>query len=110
VDEKKKLQGLKGRTNFFKRSKLIKDEAIINRQIAEFQITAQEMEVWHEMEDDPEDDIDPWVRTMIPSCSWDCDFYDLCILELMGQDSKFMRRAKYQPSEYAKKRGLGSGD
>ncbi len=107
-DEKEKLRGLKGRTNFFKRSRIIKDEALINRQIDEFSYTAQEMEVWHEMEEE-EPEMDPWVRTMIPSCSWDCDYHDLCILELMGQDSSFMRRAKYQPSSYTKGRGLGSG-
>ncbi len=107
VNEKTKLLGLKGRTNFFKRTKLDKEEAITERQIEEFQITAQEMEVWHEIEDDPDDDQDPWVRTMIPACSWDCDFYDLCILELMGQDSKFMKRAKFQPSKYMKERDLG---
>jgi len=106
-DWKSRLRTLKLENKFFKRSKIIKDKALIDRQIEEFQYTAQEIEAWHEMEE--EEDIDPWVRTMIPSCDWDCDYHDLCIIELMGQDSKFMRRAKYQPSTYTKGRGLGSG-
>ncbi len=106
VEKKKQLKALQIQNNYFKRSRIIKDEKLINRQIEEFSYTAQELEVWHEME---EKEIDPWVRTMIPSCAWDCDYYDLCVIELLGQDSSFMRRAKYQPSKYIKGRGLGHG-
>lgn len=104
-DWKDRLKVLRSQNNYFRRSRIIKDQALIDRQIAEFSYTAQEIEIWHDMH--VEQDLDPWVRTMIPSCEWDCDFYDLCMIELLGQDSKFMRRTKYKPSEYAKERGLG---
>lgn len=99
---KKRLANLKLDNSFFKRSRIIKDDALINRQIEEFSYTAQEIEVWHGIAE--EQDIEPWVRTMIPSCEWDCPYYNLCMIELLGQDSKFMRRTKYQPSEYRRER------
>lgn len=102
VNWKKRLANLKLEDKFFKRTKLIKDEALINRQIEEFSYTAQEIEIWHEM--DEEQDIDPWTRTLIPSCEWNCDFQPLCLLELLGQDSTFMRRSKYQGSKYQKEK------
>jgi len=105
---KKRLANLKLESKFFKRTRITKDDALINRQIEEFSYTAQELESWLELSE--EQDIDPWVRTMIPSCEWDCEFYDLCTLELLGQDSKFMRRSKYQPSQYQKERRRGSED
>jgi len=107
-DWRERLKNLRLQNNYFKRSKIIKDQALIDRQVIEFGITAQEIENWHELHE--EGDVDPWVRTMIPSCGWDCDYHDLCLLELMGQDSKFMRRSKYQPSDYVRGRGLGRGD
>lgn len=101
---KKRLANMKLEDKFFKRTKIIKDDALINRQIEEFSYTAQEIEIWTEM--DQEQEIDPWTRTLLPSCEYDCDFQPLCLLELMGQDSKFMRRSKYQESSYQKeKRG-----
>jgi hypothetical protein len=97
---------LREENKFMKRSRLIKPQALVERQIQEFQIVAQEIETWHELhEASPGEDV--WVRTMIPSCSWDCDYEALCMVELLGQDSTFMRRAKYQPSEYTKERNLG---
>lgn len=102
---KTRLRTLQGSKSYFKRSRITKDDLLIDRQIEEFSYTAQEIEGWHEMHE--EGDIDPWVRTMIPSCDWDCDFYDLCLIELLGQDSKFMRRTKYQDSQYMKGRGIG---
>lgn len=108
TDWKKRLRVLRGETKFFKRSRIIKDDALVNRQIEEFSVTAQEIETWHEMHDE-QPDFDPWVRTMIPSCDWDCDYYDLCSIELLGQNSNFIRRSKYRKSTYTKDRGLGRG-
>lgn len=108
VNWKKRLAALKLTNNYFKRSKIIKDDALINRQIQEFSYTAQEIEVWHEIADaQPTADTEPWVRTMLPSCEWDCEFHDLCTIELLGQDSKFMRRSKYQQSDYQKEKKRG---
>lgn len=103
---KKRLANLKLEDKFFKRSKIVKDEALVSRQMAEFEYTAQEIDIWLEMsQENPH--MDPWTRTMIPSCEWDCDFHDLCAIELLGQDSKFMRRSKYQPSKYKKEKSSG---
>lgn len=101
-----RLANLKLTDNYFKRTKIIKDDYLINRQIEEFTYTAQELETWLEIHKEGEVK-DPWVRTMIPSCEWDCDFYDLCHIEILGQDSKFMRRSKYQESQYQKERKRG---
>lgn len=112
VKWKKQLANLKLSTSFFKRSRIIKPTALINRQIEEFSYSAQELESWLELwqEQKAKDDgIDPWVRTLVPSCEWDCDFHDLCMIELLGQDSKFMRRSKYQASKYQKGRRRGKG-
>ena len=109
TDWKKRLRVLMMEKKYFKRSRIIKEQFLEDRQVEEFTITAQEIEAWQEMHYDPEpgDPKDPWVRTLLPSCAWDCDFHDICTLELLGQDSKFMRRAKFQPSTYIKERGLG---
>lgn len=110
VKWKKRLANLKLSTSYFKRSRIVKPDHLINRQIEEFDITAQEIESWLELHEEWQlgEGADPWVRTMIPSCEWDCDFHDLCMLELLGQDSKFMRRSKYQPSQYQKERKSGN--
>jgi hypothetical protein len=102
---REQLRALKVKQGFFKRSTIIKDQALISRQIEEFSYTAQEMEIWTDMHH--EQDIDPWVRTLIPSCAWDCDFHDLCMVELLGGDGNFMRRSKYQQSEYQRRKKIG---
>lgn len=105
---KTRLKVLRAEHKYFKRSRIDKSPELVNRQVEELSYTVQELEIWHEIHE--KDDIDPWVRTAIPSCAWDCDFHDLCVIELLGQDSKFMRRTKYQPSSYTKERNLGRGD
>ena len=91
---------------YFKRTKLVKPKAVETRLIEELDYTTQEMQAWYEfMEDDP--NADPWVRNMTNSCDWDCDFYELCLIELMGGDGKFIRRTKYQPSKYMEGRKIG---
>jgi hypothetical protein len=112
-DYKVRLRNLKLDNRFLKRSKLIKPDVLVSRQLEEFGYTVQEMEVWHEIAGDnalnpANKDEDPWVRTMIPSCEWDCEYHDLCMVELLGQDSEFIRKRKYQPSKYTEDRGLGS--
>lgn len=112
ADWKTRLRNLKLSNNFLKRSAIIKPEALVQRQIEELSYTAQEMEVWSEISgpnalNPVNKDEDPWVRTTLPSCEWDCEFHDLCTIELLGQDSTFMRKRKYQPSTYMKERGLG---
>lgn len=103
---KKQLATLKIDDRFRKRSRFIPPGDSLERTITEFSYTAQEIEVWHEIAtNNPQDD--PWVRTMEPSCEWGCDFHDLCMVEFMGGDGRFMRRAKYRPSEYIGDRGLG---
>lgn len=105
---KERLKVLRAERKFFKRSRIDKAPELVDRQVSELAFTVQEMETWHEIYE--QEDVDPWVRTTIPSCSWDCEFHDLCIIELLGQDSAFMRRSKYQPSKYQKERNLGRGD
>lgn len=102
---KDQLRALKISNSFFRRNRIVKVDALVERQVHEFSITAQEIEVWHQMHEEQDDDM--WPRTMLPTCDWDCEFQDLCLVELLGQDGKFMRRSKYQPSSYMKGRGIG---
>ena len=103
---KTQLRTLKHSNAYFKRTKLVKPKAVETRLIEELDYTTQEMQAWYEfMEDDP--NADPWVRNMTNSCDWDCDFYELCLIELMGGDGKFIRRTKYQPSKYMEGRKIG---
>lgn len=105
VKWKTQLHTLRLNNKFLKRSRYTPTPATLDRTIAEFSYTAQEMEIWSQMGEEQE--LDPWVRTMVPSCDWDCEFHDLCMVELLGGDGKFMRRQKYQPSTYTKERNLG---
>jgi len=95
---KAKLRALKSFNPFFHRVRLVKPRALSTRLMDEVKITANDMSNWLSM------DGDPWVRSMQKSCEWDCDFYELCMVELMGGDGKFLRKTKYQGSEYAKRR------
>jgi hypothetical protein len=102
---KVQLQTLKNSNAYLKRTKMVKPQAVENRMVEELDYTTQEMAAWYEFMDDQEGD--PWTRTMIKSCEWDCDFQELCLIELMGGDGKFIRRTKYQPSKYMEGRKLG---
>jgi len=93
-------------SKFFKRSRITKDQALINRQVEELTYTAQEMEAYLEMERDEK--FDPWVRTTIPPCEWDCEYHDLCLVQLLGGDGEFLIRTKFQGSQYVKERDLGN--
>jgi len=102
---KTQLRTLKGSNQYFKRTKIVKPKEIENRLVEELDYTMQEMAAWYDFMED--NDEDPWTRTMIMSCDWDCDYHELCMVELMGGDGKFMRRTKYQPSTYLEGRKLG---
>lgn len=93
------LQSLKKRSNYFKRTRMVKDPVLVNRMISELDWTTQEIQGWIEFAKEFPDD-DPWVRTVDRSCSWGCDFFDLCQTELLGQSGDFLRKRKYQPSKY----------
>lgn len=94
------LKSLKGQSNYFKRTRMVKDTVLINRMIAELDWTTQEIQAWVEfMDNNPADD--PWVRTVDRDCEWHCDFFDLCQVELLGGDGKFLRKSKYRPSTYS---------
>jgi hypothetical protein len=102
---KTRLQTLKNSNEYFKRSKIVKPQAVESRMVEELDYTTQEMVAWYEFMEDQEGD--PWIRNLIKSCEWDCDFQELCLIELMGGDGKFIRRTKYQPSKYMEGRKLG---
>ena len=103
---KVQLRVLKENSTYFKRTRLKKPKAVQDRLVRELDMTTEEMQAYYEMAaENPGDDI--WTRTMIYSCDWDCDFYELCLIELMGGDGKFIRKTKYQPSKYIEGRKLG---
>jgi len=101
-----RLNTLKYTNTYFRRSKVVKSEAITSRLVAEMDYSTQEMQSWYDLSDEHPMQ-DPWVRTMISSCDWDCDFQELCIHELLGGDGKFIRRNKFKPSTYLEGRTVG---
>jgi hypothetical protein len=101
---KVRLRTLKQNSSFLKRTRITKPEKMTNQMLLELDFTMQEMEAYHELHNDG---TDAWVRTLLKSCEWDCDFQDLCLTELMGSDSTRLRKAKYQGSKYGKERGIG---
>lgn len=104
---KAQLKTLQTYNTFFKRSRITKDKRLVDRQVYELELTMAEMDEYLTMADHAPKGSDPWVRTMIPSCDWDCDYYELCQAELLGSNVEFIRRNKYQPSTYQKGRKHG---
>lgn len=89
----------KNSTHWFKRSRIVKDPALINRQIEELDWTTMEMLSFIEfISENP--DIDPWVRSLDRSCEWSCDFHDLCQADLLGADTTFMIKSQFRKSRY----------
>ncbi len=92
-------QAKRNSAEFFKRSRIVKDPHLINRQIEELDWTTQEMESFIEFaRENP--DSDPWVRSLDRSCDWACDFHDLCQADLLGADTAFMKKSQYRKSKY----------
>lgn len=101
------LKTLQVHNTYLKRSRITKDQRLVDRQVYELELTMAEMDEYLTMADSAPKGADPWVRTMIPSCDWDCDFYELCQAELLGSNVDFIRRNKYQESTYQKGRKHG---
>lgn len=103
---KVQLKTLKEYNTYFKRTRIKKPQVVQDRLVRELDFTTEEIAAYYEMAaDNPGEDI--WPRTMLLSCDWDCDFYELCLIELMGGDGKFIRKTKYQPSKYLEGRKIG---
>jgi hypothetical protein len=97
---KERLRSIKAFNPFFHRVRLVKPKALSRRLMEEVNLTSAEIEAWQSLGKTQ----DVWVRSMQKSCEWDCDFYELCMVELMGGDGSLLRKTKYQGSEYAKRR------
>jgi CRISPR/Cas system-associated exonuclease Cas4 (RecB family) len=92
-------QAKKDTSQFLKRSRIVKDPILVNRQIEELDWTSMEMLSFIEfVQDNP--DSDPWVRSLDRSCNFACDFHDLCQADLLGADTSFMKKSQYRPSKY----------
>ena len=99
-----RLRTLKQTSPYFKRSKLDKPQAMTDRMVVELDYTTQEMQAWYEFSDEDED---PWVRTFIKSCEWDCEFHEVCAIQLFGGDGKYLIKTKFKPSTYLEGRKIG---
>ena len=95
---KTRLKHLKQFNPFFHRVRFIKPEVVSRRLMREVILTMAEIEAFDR------DRKDPWVRSMQKSCEWSCDFYDLCMIELIGGNATHLRKTKYRDSEYAKRK------
>lgn len=77
-------------STFFRRDTLEKDEGMITRAIAAGMRTRDHLHGydWH--------DPDSVERSVDRSCTWMCSFTNLCTVELMGGDSKNLRRREFR--------------
>lgn len=73
---------------WFRRTRLPKDRALVKTQISEMMMTAREMKSAERLSQFP--------RSPMKSCTWDCDFLDLCALQLQGGDITDLLRLRYE--------------
>lgn len=74
---------------FFRRTKLPKDPPVLKQMVKETTQTAQEIMAAEKRSRFP--------RTFIPnSCKWDCEFRDVCIVELHGGDAEPMKKMNFE--------------
>jgi len=75
-------------TRFFRRTQLPKDKPLTKRQMHELIMTADEIREAERLERFP--------RTVRKDCSWDCEFSDMCIVDLFGGDIQPMIEKNFQ--------------
>jgi len=66
-----------------------KDKALTRRQMAELNMTAEEIHNAAKLGAYP--------RTTRKECDWDCEYKDLCIVDLFGGDISTMVKKNFQP-------------
>lgn len=82
------LRRLRGRTDaFFRRVRLPQDPTMMRIMMRDLVTTANDAMRAERKNEFP--------RTPLPSCKWDCDFLDLCTVELQGGDGDSIIRHKY---------------
>jgi len=103
---KTRLKNLQTHSEFFRRIRLTKNDALVERTVEELLISAEEIAAKTEYAKDFPNE-DPWVRNLMRDCDW-CGFRDLCNVELLGGDTTFLRKKKYKASKYARRVNRGS--
>lgn len=103
---RQKLEQLKGQryahgatqqSSFFRRDVLEKDDAMLDRVMAENFHTSLRM---HDYDFERTEMVE---RVVGPSCKFSCSFIDLCTVELMGGDLRYLLKQNYQvgdPNDY----------
>ena len=95
-DYREILLHLKRQTDrWFRRTPLPRDKALTKRMMQELLWTAEEMQ--HAI------DTQQFSRTAQKSCTWDCEFLNLCVTELMGGDISDIVKLQFQKKTPRKK-------
>lgn len=83
------LAMLKSRNDrWFRRTPLPRDRALMNRQMEELAWTSDEIKIATALSRFP--------RTPKKDCRWDCDFLDLCQIQLQGGDTSQAIKLRYE--------------
>jgi RecB family exonuclease len=83
------LHQLKGNTNkFFRRTVMPKDRGLTKRTMLDLIQTAQEIEAAGKR--------DRFPRTVNKTCTWDCEFKDVCMTEYFGGDPTSLIKANFE--------------
>ena len=89
ADYRKELKRLKRQpNNFFRRTRLPKDRVLTEQLMREATWTAREIAEAEEREEFP--------RSPDKACTWDCEYYDICVTELMGGDPSSIIKNKFE--------------
>lgn len=81
-----RLRQDKGR--FFRRTTLPKDKRLTHRTMVELADTAREIQTAQRRNRFP--------RTVSKTCSWDCEYLDLCVTEYFGGDTSSLIKANFE--------------
>lgn len=80
---------------FYKRVKQAKPVALMQQMLTEVDYTSRQIQATHKLINDGRSVIFP--RTLLHSCSWDCEFAELCFAQLAGQSGEWIINASYEP-------------
>lgn len=91
------LQRLRLNTGkFFRRTPMPKDKKLTISTMQDLVDTVQDIEVAQERERFP--------RTIRKTCTWDCDYKDVCITQLFGGDASSLMKANFETRDQQKKK------
>jgi len=86
---------------FYKRTKIPINQQTIDQLIAEAEVTLLEVDMYkRKFDEQGEDAYRYFTRTMLKNrCSWDCEYYPICVAELAGMKTETILHDEYEPRD-----------